>query len=322
MRVFGESIFARMRKYHIIPLLLFAALTLHSCQGKKPKSPKQSGKWLNYIEVAAHKEQQLLRERRVVEREARTRVVTDTGTVHYTSEIAQYNRFGLPTLIQQMDLAGTVTKETRYEYQDSLLLREFVKESNGQSTATHYQYNARGHKIAEFLFAHGDSVMRSDYTLDPSGNEIDVRVQDYKRHTVVQRHTTRDTMGRPQQVQELQDGKVQWTERYEISESLWHIHRSDAAGKLESDYEMLFDENGAIIELLNRGPEGKTRMRVVFENDDEGRILKEQFWDGEGKALQSTESTYGDEGFILDQKFTAPSLAQPTMTFFAYTFLD
>jgi hypothetical protein len=299
--------------------LVTCCLLLGACKSQDAAAAKP-GKWMNYAEITASKEQQLRRMLKVEQRDGMSSAVTDTGEVWYPSEITQYNIYGLPTLSQLMDQSGVVTKETRYEYQDSLVVREYVKESTGYSAALHFKYNEKGQKIEELMFQRGDSALRRTYTLDALGNEIAVDLYKFRDHAFLKLLTTRDAMGRPVDVQEMQNGKANWTEKYAMSDSVWRIKRSDANGTLQSDYEMHFDAQRSISKMVNRDPEGKTRMRVDFTNDAQGRVIQDQFYGAQDQPLQGTRSRYNDQGLLVERILTTPTQTLPIKTKLTYSF--
>jgi hypothetical protein len=318
-RKHGSHYICSMRHHTLLGLAIVACiLGISACKPSDSSANSKSGKWLPYPERAALEEQHLRRSLQVEKREAMTNTVTDSGEVWFPSEIILYNAYGLPTLLQLMNAEGQVTKETKYEYKDSLLLREVVQEYSGFSSAMHFTYNAQGQRIGELLFQRGDSVLNRSYKLDPLGNEVEVSLHRFRDDAHLQLLTERDAQGRPTKVQEMQDGKANWTETYAMSDSLWRIRRTDAQGQLQSDYEMRFDPKGAIIQMVNRSPEGKPRMTIDYTNDAQGRPLKEQYFGSEGQPMQGTEFRYSDKGLLVERSLLSPGLGKPIVTRYSY----
>jgi hypothetical protein len=296
---------------------LICALLLVGC---KASESQKLGKWLTYAEKAALEEQQLRKELKVEKREAMTNQVTDSGETWFPSEVILYNTYGMPTLNQSLDATGKVTKETRSTNKDSLIIAEEITEATGYTSKLTYGYNAQGQKIKEVFFQRGDSILKREYKLDALGNEMEVNLLKFRDGAKFQLLTKRDNLGRPDTVREMQEGKANWTEAYELTDSLWRIQRWDAENKLQSDYEMRFDANGAIRQMINRNPDGQVRMSIVHTNDKSGRPLKDQFMGAQGKPMQSTTYKYDDKGLLIERTMEIPGQAAGVVTKYTYSY--
>jgi YD repeat-containing protein len=312
-----------MRRFSVFSygtgVLCLCLLFVFGCKETSSLGNKEKpGKWLPYNEKSALAEQHLRAKLNVERREARTNTLSDSGEVWFASEITLYNRYGQPTLSQEMDQSGKIVKETRSDYRDSLLVRQAVTEASGYSSAIEFTYNPQQQKIGELLFQRGDSVLRRTYTLDVLGNEMEVSLLKFRDGSTFKLLTQRDEMGRPTTVKELQAAKTNWSETYTLSDSLWRIKRVDSTGKLQSDYEMRFDANGSIIRMVNRTPDGKTRLRVEYQNDAQGRPVKESFFGGNDQPFQTYEYRYNEEGLLIERKLIAPNQPFALTTQYSY----
>ncbi len=303
-----------------IVTLLFCSLLIGACKTSDSSSSHKPGKWLPYAEEVALKEQNLRRTLHVEKREGTSNTFADGTEAWFPSEITLYNTYGQPTIVQYMDAAGTITKETRTEYQDSLILREVITESSGYSSALHYKYDSKGKKLEELLFQRGDSILRRSYTLDPYGNETEVDLHKFRDGAKMKLISSRDRLGRPDTVREMQDGKANWTEVYVITDSLWRIKRWGPQHELQGDYQMRFDAQGAITEMINRNEEGQARLTVKYTNDAQGRQVKEEYFGAQGQAMQSTESHYNAQGLLDERSFSSPTQSHKVVTKFTYYF--
>ncbi|MFN8394174.1 MAG: hypothetical protein U0176_05805 [Bacteroidia bacterium] len=307
------------RFLRIAAFVLGVALLLPACKESAGSSKKRRTKWLPYVEQAALDENALRARLHVMSREAKTNAPSDTGIVWFPSETILYNAYGQPTMAQEFDQTGAMVKETRSDYQDSLLVRQAVNEKSGYSSAIHTTYNAAKLKVSELLFQRGDSIMRREYKVDDLGNELEVsliRYRDSSRYKLV---TERDDLGRPVNVKEMQGEKTNWTETYEISDTLWRILRKETSGKLQSDYEMRFDKEGRITRMVNRNPDGKARIQVDYTYDAKGHPLTESYIGGNGQPMQTMEFSYDDKGLITERRLIVPN--QPFVLTTRYTYI-
>jgi hypothetical protein len=309
-----------LKNSHYLFALIALSLCIAACKPSENSGKAKSGKWLPYPEQKAFEEQQLRASLKVEKREGMSNVLKDTVETWYPSELSLYNQYGQITLSQLMDSEGKVTKETKYEYRDSLLIKEIIKESSGYSSAMEYGYNEKGQKISELMFQRGDSVLRRSYVVDANGNEMEVELLKFRDGAKFKLETQRNEKGEPIHVKELQDGVPNWTEVYEISDSLWRIKRSDAQNHVQGDYEMRFDQNQAITQMINRDESGKIRISIVYTNDAQGRNLKEQYFGGQGQAMQASEFRYNDQGLLVERTFSSPTSPQKTITRYTYSF--
>lgn len=299
--------------------LLVLVLLLGACKTREANGGKQ-GKWLNYAELDAAEEQQLRRQLKVEKRVALSSTVTDTGEVWYTSEVILYNTYGQPNLTQYFDLQGAVTKEIRYEYKDSLMTREVTTEATGYSSDMHYSYNPQGFKVQELFFQRGDTSLKRDYKIDAVGNELEVSLYRYREKVSLKLITERDAEGKPKHVREVQGDKTNWSETYEISDTAWHIRRIGEGNKLDGDFTMRFDANGALVQMINRGADGKTRMAADYTNDAKGRHTMEQFFGSTGLAMQVTDYKYGDNGLIAERILNSAGVGGRAITRYTYSY--
>jgi hypothetical protein len=297
--------------------ILACMLLLGAC--KTSESSAKPGKWIPYTEQTLLKERQLRAQLKVEKREAMSSMMTDSGEVWYPSEVTRYNTFGQPTLSQLLDASGVVTKETRSTYQDSLLTREVITEASGYSSSMDYKYNALHQKVEELIMQRGDSLLKRSYKLDEYGNEMEVQLERYREHAHLQLMTKRDPLGQPISVTELQDGKPNWTETYQITDTLWRIKRTDGQNKVQGDYEMHI-ANDAVTQMINRGPDGKTRMSIFYTNDAQGRVIKEQYVGMQGQPMQGTEFKYDAQGLPSERILISPTVAEKLVTRYTYTF--
>lgn len=308
-----SSIFMRRLAF----VLSVTVLLLPGC--KDAAASARQGKWLSYSEKSQLAEQQLRAKWKVERRNGESNSLSDSGEVWFPSEVIQYNAYGQEVVRQDFDEAGKVVKETRNVYRDSLLLRTDVKEANGYSSAIEYTYNAKQQRIAELLFQRGDSTMRRTYTLDPAGNETEVALVRFRDSTRLKLLTERDRHGGPSKVSELQDGKANWNETYSLGDTLWRIQRTDGQGKLQNDYEMHFDRNGAIRRMVNRNEEGIVRMEIAYVNNAQGRPVKETHFGTGGRVLQTIEYAYDERGLLSERKLSTPTVAFVLTTRYTYT---
>ncbi|HEX2900731.1 MAG TPA: hypothetical protein VHS96_13495 [Bacteroidia bacterium] len=304
----------------ILPLCLLAILVAGCKQNAGVASNGKPVKWVPYNEKSTLADQALRARLKVERREALTNTLTDTGEVWFASEVVLYNAYGLQTLAQEMDQAGTIVKETRNDYRDSLIVRQAVTEGSGYSSAIEFTYNDKNQKVGELLFQRGDSVLRRSYKVDAVGNETEVALQRFRDGSRFELVTERDDLGRPAKVREMQGGKANWSEVYTLSDSLWRIQRSDSLGKLQSDYEMRFDASGAIARMVNRTPDGKTRLQVEYVNDKHGRPLKESFFGANGQQFQTYEYLYNNEGLLMERRLSTPNQPFVLITKYTYSF--
>ena len=308
------------RNQFAIVALLLCCLAIGACKTTDSSSARKPGKWLPYPEEVAQKEQTLRRKLHVEKREGMSNTFTDGTETWYPSEITLYNQYGQPTIVQYMDPTGKVTKESSTEYKDSLILREVITESSGYSSALHYKYDDKGKKLEELLFQRGDSILRRSYTLDPYGNEIEVGLYKFRDGAKMKLLTSRDELGRPDTVREMQDGKANWVEVYTITDSLWRIKRTGPQNEVQGDYQMRFDAQGAITNMVNRNPDGQARLTVKYTNDAQGRQIKEEYFGAQGQAMQSTESHYNAQGLLDERSFSSPTQPHKVTTKFTYYF--
>ena len=308
------------RNIYAIVALLLCGLAIGACKTSDSSSARKPGRWLPYPEQVAHEEQLLRRKLQVERREGTSNTITDGKEVWYPSEITIYNQYGQATTVQYLDPSGAVTKEARSEYKDSLLLREVITESSGYSSALHYKYDDKGKKLEELLFHRGDSVLRRSYTLDPHGNEVEVSLHKFRDGANLKLLTSRDAMGRPDTVREIQDGKTNWTEVYTISDSLWRIRRTGPQMEVQGDYQMRFDAQGAITQMINRNEEGQPRLTITYTNDAQGRQIREEYFGAQGQAMQATESHYNAQGLLDERTFSSPTQPHKVTTKFTYYF--
>ncbi len=245
---------------------------------------------------------------------------SDTGEVWFASEVILYNNYGMPILSQELDPTGKIVKETRNDYRDSLMVRQAVTEGSGYTSAIEFYYNDKQQKTGELIYQRGDSVLRRAYTMDAAGNEIKVDLKRYRDKTRFELLTDRDELGRPTKVREMLGSTNTWSEIYTLSDTLWRIKRSDSTGKLISDYEMRFDQNGAISRMVNRTPEGKVRLQVDYLNDKNGRPLTESFYGSNHQAFQTYEYKYDEAGLLIERKLVTPNQPFVLTTKYTYTF--
>ncbi|MBP6722040.1 MAG: hypothetical protein KA239_06950 [Bacteroidia bacterium] len=304
----------------MLPLVCAVLLLVGCKQNAGVANNGKLTKWIPYNEKSTLADQALRVKLKVERREAMTNTVTDTGEVWFASEVTLYNNYGLPTLNQEFDQAGKIVKETRTDYRDSLIVRQAVTEGTGYSSAIEYTYNDKQQKAGELIFQRGDSVLRRTYFLDVAGNEIKVGLKRYRDKTAFELITDRDELGRPAKVREMQGTTANWSEVYTMTDSLWRIQRSDSNGKLISDYEMRFDQNGAISRMVNRTPEGRVRLQVDYVNDKNGRPLTESYFGSNNQAFQTYEYKYDEAGLLLERKLITPNQSFVLTTKYTYTF--
>lgn len=305
--------------FRFVGLLLVLALVLPSCKESAGSSKKRLTKWLPYAEQAVLDENALRARLRVDRREAQTNSPGDSAITWFRSETTVYNKYGQPTLAQEYDELGNIVKETRSDYQDSLIVRQAVNEKSGYSSAIQMTYNAAKHKVSELLFQRGDSILRREYKVDDLGNELEVSLIRYRDSSRFKLVTERDDLGRPVNVKEVQGDKTNWTETYAISDSLWRILRKDASGKVQSDYEMRFDKEGRILSMINRNPDGKARIQVDYAYDAKGHPVTESYTGGNGQPMQKMEFQYDEKGLIAERRLIVPNQPFVLTTKYTYT---
>ncbi len=304
-----------------VSILLVVVLLFVGCkQNAGVANAGKLTKWIPYNEKSAIADQALRAQLKVERRESMTNNPTDTGEVWFASEVILYNNYGMPILSQELDPTGKIVKETRNDYRDSLMVRQAVTEGSGYTSAIEFFYNDKQQKTGELIFQRGDSVLRRAYTMDAAGNEIKVDLKRYRDKTRFELLTDRDELGRPTKVREMLGSTNTWSEIYTLSDTLWRIKRSDSTGKLISDYEMRFDQNGAISRMVNRTPDGKVRLQVDYLNDKNGRPLTESFYGSNNQAFQTYEYKYDEAGLLIERKLVTPNQPFVLTTKYTYTF--
>lgn len=308
------------RFIRIAAFVLGVMLLLPACKESAGSSKKRLTKWLPYAEQAVLDENALRARLKVDRREAQTNSPGDSAVKWFRSETTVYNKYGQPTLAQEFDELGNIVKETRSDYQDSLLVRQAVNEKSGYSSAIQMTYDAAKHKVSELLFQRGDSILRREYKVDDLGNELEVGLIRYRDSSRFKLVTERDDLGRPINVKEVQGEKTNWTETYAITDSLWRILRKDASGKIQSDYEMRFDKEGRILRMINRNPDGKARIQVDYAYDAKGHLLNESYTGANGQPMQRMEFQYDEKGLITERRLIVPNQPFVLTTRYSYTF--
>lgn len=303
-------------KFYIGAATLLLLLTVFGC-----KQSLQNGKWRPYNEQVELKERLLRKDLKLVMRETVTVDQNDSIESHYVSARNYYDQNGFDTLAIEMDPSGKIHKQTRNIYSDTLLKIIDIIESDGYTNRTEFQYNERGHKIADLMFKRGDSLMQREYEVDEYGNELVVHLFKFRDRKKFRLVTKRNAKHEPQEVTEFEGDKANWTEVYDIKDTIWVIKRRNAEGKLQSDYEMGFDDKGRVTRMINKDEEGLQRMKITFTYNEKGQVIEEQYWSPNGQPTQRTTYAYRPDGLKSEQKFYTPQLALPFVINYNYVFL-
>lgn len=296
----------------LVPLLFVA---MSGC-----KQSQRPGKWRMYKEVVDMEERLLRKRLHVAVRETQSQDQADSLQAWFISGKNFYDAEGFDTLTLDYDAKGNILKTTRNVYKDSLLMLSTVQESDGYSSRTEFQYNEKGQKISDLTFKRGDSLMKRDYILDKNGNEVTVHLFKFRDRSKFKLVTKRNAKSEPVEVTEFQEDKANWTEVYDIKDTLWIIKRTRADGKLQSDYRMGFNEKGQIERMVNMDEQGKIRMKVTFAYDDKGQVAEESYWTPQGVVSQRSTFKYDDKGLLIETAFHSQSVNFPIVTKHSYTF--
>ncbi len=280
----------------------------------------QPKKWRMYKEVVDIKERLQRKRLKVAVRETHSVDQGDSLLPWFLSGQNFYDESGFDTLALEFDAKGQILKKTRNIYKDSLLMVNIVQESSGYHSRTEFQYNEQGHKVSDLMFKRGDSLMRRDYTLDKNGNETTVHLFKFRDRSKFKLETKRNAKGEPVKVTEFQDGKANWSEVYDIQDTLWIIKRTRADGKLQSDYQMGFNADGQVTRMVNKDDEGKTRMKVTFSYGENGQVAEEKYWTPQGIVTQRSTFKYDENGLLSETAFHSKSVSFPIVTKHSYKF--
>jgi hypothetical protein len=282
---------------------------------------EQKGRWRPYNEIAEMETNALRAQLKVSKREGQRQALLpgDTNFVWYVSEVTLYNNFGQPTLLQEKDETGKIIKEVRTDYRDSLLVMQSTTEDNGYSTRIQTAYDEKGFKTQELIFQRGDTSLKRTYQNDENGNETHVELLRYRGGLRFELNTERDAKGQPLNVSEKQNGHINWSEKYQLTDSLWVVERRDSIGKLQSHYEIRYTPDHRISSMTNKNPDGTPRIRVVYTYDPKGHLLDETFFGNKAQYNQKTEHRYDANGLLTETKVTAPG-SPPLVTKYTYEF--